>query len=257
MGFFDSWGDGASVISRKSHKSHKSSSHKHKRDKSRSRSQEQEHRSKRHSSSGLGGLFGEESNYAKHNASSGSFFNLANGSTRSFFSMGESRSFYLCTFIMSSYEDPAAAGGSRSPSYYKRSPRANFMTRAYKKLKRLLRDLVYWAKRHPVKVFMLVILPLITGGALTALLARFGLRLPAGIQRMIGLAAKTAGGGGSIGLMGEAVRMATGLGGNSSASHGYDADLHYEKRQTQYTDYSSGRGGGGGGFFSGIGKFFS
>lgn len=233
MGFFDSWGDGASVISRKSHKSHKSSSHKHKRDKSRSRSQEQEHRSKRHSSSGLGGLFGEESNYAKHNASSGSFFNLANGSTRSFFSMG------------------------RSPSYYKRSPRANFMTRAYKKLKRLLRDLVYWAKRHPVKVFMLVILPLITGGALTALLARFGLRLPAGIQRMIGLAAKTAGGGGSIGLMGEAVRMATGLGGNSSASHGYDADLHYEKRQTQYTDYSSGRGGGGGGFFSGIGKFFS
>lgn len=131
------------------------------------------------------------------------------------------------------------------------------MTRAYKKLKRLLRDLVYWAKRHPVKVFMLVILPLITGGALTALLARFGLRLPAGIQRMIGLAAKTAGGGGSIGLMGEAVRMATGLGGNSSASHGYDADLHYEKRQTQYTDYSSGRGGGGGGFFSGIGKFFS
>ncbi|KAI0401842.1 hypothetical protein F4802DRAFT_578603 [Xylaria palmicola] len=227
MGFFDSWGDGASVISRKSHKSHKSSSHKHhKRDKSRSRSASRERRSKRHSSSGL---FGDDSNYAKHNESRGSFFNLGNSSTRSFFSIG------------------------RSPSYYKRSPRANFMTRAYKKLKRLLRDLVYWAKRHPVKVFMLVIMPLITGGALTALLARFGLRLPAGIQRMLGLAAKTAGGGGGIGLMGEAVRMATGLGGNSSANH---TGLHYEKRRTEFTDFAGGSGGGGG-FFSGVGKFFS
>ncbi|GAP87403.1 hypothetical protein SAMD00023353_2700040 [Rosellinia necatrix] len=229
MGFFDGWGDGASVVSRKSHKSHKH----RKRDKSRSGSHSRDH-GKHRSSSGLEGLLGEESNYSNHNASRGSFFNLANNSTRSFFSTG------------------------RSPSYYKRSPRSNFMTRAYKKLKRLLRDLVYWAKRHPVKVFMLVIMPLITGGALTALLARFGLRLPAGIQRMLGLAAKTAGGGGSIGLMGEAVRMATGLGGNSSADLGYGEGLHYEKRRTEYTDYSGGKGGGGGGgFFSGIGKFFS
>ena len=131
------------------------------------------------------------------------------------------------------------------------------MTRAYKKLKRLLRDLMYWAKRHPVKVFMLVIMPLITGGALTALLARFGLRLPAGIQRMLGLAAKTAGGTGSIGLMGEAVRMATGLGNNSSSDHGYGGGLHYERRQTEYTDYSGGSSSGGGGFFSKVGKFFS
>ncbi|KAF2972975.1 hypothetical protein GQX73_g647 [Xylaria multiplex] len=231
MGFFDSWGDGASVVSRKSHKSHRSSSHKHKRDKSRSRSQSRERRSKRHSSSGgLGDLFGEE--YSKQNASRGSFFGLGNSSSRSLFSSG------------------------RSPSYYKRSPRANFMTRAYKKLKRLLRDLLYWAKRHPVKVFMLVIMPLITGGALTALLARFGLRLPATIQRMLGLAAKTAGGTGTVGLMGEAVRMATGLGNNSSADRGYDAGLHYEKRRTEYTDRSGGSGGGGG-FFNGIGKFFS
>jgi hypothetical protein len=135
------------------------------------------------------------------------------------------------------------------------------MTRAYKKVKRLLRDLIYWAKRHPMKVFMLVIMPLITGGALTALLARFGLRLPAGIQRMLGLAAKTAGGGGGIGLMGEAVRMATGLGGDSnstrsaSISRGYDGDLQFERRRTEYTDYSGGSSGGG--FFSGVGKFFS
>ncbi|RWA09737.1 hypothetical protein EKO27_g5368 [Xylaria grammica] len=228
MGFFDSWGDGASVVSRKSHKSHKSS-HRNKRDKSRSRSHSRERRSKRHSS-GLEDLLGED--YSKNNASRGSFFNLGNSSTRSFFSTG------------------------RSPSYYKRSPRANFMTRAYKKLRRLLRDLMYWAKRHPVKVFMLVIMPLITGGALTALLARFGLRLPATIQRMLGVAAKTAGGTGTVGLMGEAVRMATGLGNKSGTDRGYDGSLHYEKRRTEYSDYSDG-GSGGGGFLSGIGKFFS
>ena len=90
MGFFDSWGDNASVVSRKSHKTHKTSSHKHKRDKSRSRSQSRERHSKRHASGGgLGGLFGDDSNYAKHNASRGSFFNLGNSSTRSFFSAGE------------------------------------------------------------------------------------------------------------------------------------------------------------------------
>ncbi|KAI0391118.1 hypothetical protein F5Y17DRAFT_24210 [Xylariaceae sp. FL0594] len=237
MGFFDGWGDNASVVSRKSHRSHRSSKH-HKRDKSQSRSRSRDRHGKHHSTSGLGGLLGNDGHYSKHNASRGSFFNLGNSSTRSFFSIG------------------------RSPSYYKRSPRANFMARAYKKVKRLLRDLIYWAKRHPMKVFMLVIVPLITGGALTALLARFGLRLPAGIQRMLGLAAKTAGGGGTIGLMGEAVRMATGLGGDgnnssrsASISRGYDGGLQYERRRTEYTDYSGGSSGGG--FFSSVGKFFS
>jgi hypothetical protein len=42
---------------------------------------------------------------------------------------------------------------------------------------------------------MLVIMPLITGGALTGLLARFGIRLPVGIEKMFGAAA----GGTSIG----------------------------------------------------------
>ena len=37
-----------------------------------------------------------------------------------------------------------------------------------------------------MKVFMLVIMPLITGGALTGLLSRFGIRMPAGIERMFG-----------------------------------------------------------------------
>lgn len=238
MGFFDGWNDTSSVVSRKSHKSHKSSHKRHKREKlSRSRSRSKERRSsKRSPSPGLESLLGEDSNYAQNNASRGSFFGLGNGSTRSFFSTG------------------------RSPSYYKRSPRANYMNRAYKKLKRLLRDLVYWAKRHPVKVFMLVIMPLITGGALTALLARFGLRLPANIQRMLGMAAKTAGGtAGGIGLMGSAARMVSGgLGGNHSTDDllSYGEGLHYERRLTEYTDFGSSSGGGGG-FFKRIGNFFS
>lgn len=82
-----------------------------------------------------------------------------------------------------------------STSSYRRSPRPSFLNRAYKQLKRLLRDLVYYAKRHPIKVFTLVVLPLLTGGALTALLARFGLRLPPSLERMLGLGARAMGGG--------------------------------------------------------------
>lgn len=48
-------------------------------------------------------------------------------------------------------------------------------------------------KRHPMKVFVLVIMPLITGGALTGLLSKFGIRLPGGLDRMFG------GGGSSFG----------------------------------------------------------
>jgi len=43
---------------------------------------------------------------------------------------------------------------------------------------------------------MLVIMPLITGGALTGLLAKFGIRLPGGIEKMFGAAAGGSMGGG-------------------------------------------------------------
>ena len=36
-----------------------------------------------------------------------------------------------------------------------------------------------------MKLFMMVIMPLITGGALADILRRFGIRLPAGLQKMI------------------------------------------------------------------------
>ncbi|XXG94915.1 hypothetical protein Hte_001174 [Hypoxylon texense] len=228
MGLFDNW-DGESVVSSSTRRSRSHHGH-HKTSKSRDSSRS--HRSsKRHS--GISSFFGGESggsHYNKHNTSRGSFFNLGNGSTRSFFSLG------------------------RSNSYYRRQPRSSFVQRTLKKLKRLLRDLIYYAKRHPFKVFMLVVMPLITGGALTALLARFGLRLPPTIERMLGVAAK-AGSGDSVGLMGEAVRMAGGLGRGESLSVERARDGNYDvwERRREYHSES----GGGGGFFSGIRDFFS
>lgn len=65
-----------------------------------------------------------------------------------------------------------------SSSYYRRRPRDGYIRRVVSQLKRILRDLYGYARRHPVKVFMLVIMPLITGGALHNVLRNFGIRLP-------------------------------------------------------------------------------
>lgn len=54
------------------------------------------------------------------------------------------------------------------------------------KVKKWLRDLYYYMKKHPMKVFFLVIMPLITGGALTKILSKVGIRLPPQIERMMG-----------------------------------------------------------------------
>ncbi|KAK8055234.1 hypothetical protein PG993_000461 [Apiospora rasikravindrae] len=242
MGFFDGW-DGGSVVSHKTtHRTRKSASNKSsssKSKKSRSHSRERH----RHSTSTFDGLLGGGSPRTR---AAREVPSLAWGTA-------------------AQRASSAALGVSRSSSYYKRQPRNNFVQRMYKKLKRLLRDLVYYAKRHPMKVFMLVIMPLITGGALTALLARFGLKLPPGIERMLGIAAKTASGD-SFGLMGEAVRMAGGMGGGSSSSsrnvhvdRGYEGDMRWER--TTYQDDGWGQGWGGdswgGGLVSGFSKMFA
>ncbi|KAI0596485.1 hypothetical protein F4775DRAFT_313884 [Biscogniauxia sp. FL1348] len=234
MGFWDGL-DSASVISRKSSHSrgHRSSSSLHKSKKSRSRSPTRHSKHHHRTSSGLDSIWEAESRASSPRDSAASFFNLGNGSSRSFFSTGR----------------------SNSSSFYRRSPRSSFLQRTYKKLKRLLRDLVYYAKRHPLKVFMLVVMPLITGGALTALLARFGLRLPPGVERMLGLAARTASGDG-IGLVGEAMRMV------STASGGPGAGIRVESgrgdgvRWERRTEYSNG-GDWASDLWDGLGKFFS
>lgn len=121
------------------------------------------------------------------------------------------------------------------PSYYKRSPRQGFMHRAYKHLKRIIRDLIHYAKRHPWKVIFLVLMPLVTGGALTALLARFGLRMPPSLERLLGVASRAASGDG-IGLVGDVARMAGrdfGSGGGHGSfrvERGRDGGMQWERK---------------------------
>ncbi|OHW96252.1 hypothetical protein CSPAE12_05136 [Colletotrichum incanum] len=239
MGFFDF--DTGSVISARSSHSRRHSSKKHHSSKHRSRSRSSSRSRKRHSSGGApsiaASIFGGGDNH-KHNSSRSSFFGIPNASRSSFFGFGG------------------------RPSYYKRSPRNGFVQKTLKQVKRLWRDLVYYAKKHPYKVVALVIMPLITGGFLTALLARFGLRLPPGIERMIGIGAKAASGD-SIGLVGEAVRMAGGggLGGGRASSvhveRGYDGDYSWERRSLEREGGGFGVGGGWtDGLMKGVAKMF-
>ena len=73
-----------------------------------------------------------------------------------------------------------------------------------------------------MKVFMLAIMPLITGGALTGLLAKLGIRLPKIVDRLLALAAKYSAGD-SLGAVGEVARLARdgiGLGGGGGGGGG-------------------------------------
>ncbi|KAK4659244.1 hypothetical protein QC762_108475 [Podospora pseudocomata] len=186
--------------------------------------------------------------FSQSNASR-ALFNLAGGNA--------SRSSFFAGF-----------GGrpSTPSSYYKRSPRPNLVTKLHKKIRRLLRDLLNHAKRHPLKVFMLVIMPLLTGGFLTALLAKVGIRLPKAIERLIGVAGKAASGD-SVGLVGEAVKLAGAAGGAAGAvkmarstversTRGYDGSS-WEKTTESFTRELGGGGGWGDGMVKGVTKFFS
>lgn len=71
----------------------------------------------------------------------------------------------------------------------------------------MLRELWYYAKRHPIKIFIFVIMPLISGGVLAGFARQFGIRLPAA------LAGKSAmGGGGYYGSSGYG-GLSSGMGG--------------------------------------------
>ncbi|KAF3074588.1 hypothetical protein CFAM422_002912 [Trichoderma lentiforme] len=264
----DQYGDAVSQSGRSSRHHARSSRHGHKkrrshshspsrsRSRDRSRDRERDRDRDRSRSRNRGGIFGGESGHRRHSGSKGSFFGLGGGNN--------SRSSLF---------------GSSRPSYYKRSPREGFVQRCIKQLKRLLRDLQHYAKRHPWKVFFLVILPLVTGGALTALLARFGLRIPPSLERMLGVA-KRAATGDPFSAVGDAVRMAGEYGnGNpnaiaSAAGHSYanaagqsyargsrvergrSGDLQWERKASYYDDRGQ-EGGMMDGFRKGVSKFFS
>jgi hypothetical protein len=83
----------------------------------------------------------------------------------------------------SRYRRPSSHAGSSwsrpsSSSHYKRRPRDGYIERLIYKLKHFLRELWYYLRRNPTKVFFLVIMPLISGGALAAFARQFGVRLP-------------------------------------------------------------------------------
>ncbi|KAK5990387.1 hypothetical protein PT974_08655 [Cladobotryum mycophilum] len=189
-GFLDTLGDAMSTTGggsgRSSHRRHSSRSRPKKRHSpSPSRSRSRSSSRRRGSKSIAGSFFGDS--YSKRNSSRSTFFGLGSNFSRS-----------------------SLFGGSR-PSYYKRSPRQGFVHRATKQLKRLIRDLAHYAKRHPWKVFFLVIVPLL--GGLGALLARFGVRVPAAVEKMLGMASRAASGD-AFGAVNDAVRMAGDLGGS-------------------------------------------
>lgn len=60
------------------------------------------------------------------------------------------------------------------------------MQRLVRSIKKLFRDIYRWARHHPMKVFLLVILPLLTSGVLPKLLGMIGIRLPHGMMSALG-----------------------------------------------------------------------
>ncbi|KIX96129.1 uncharacterized protein Z520_08384 [Fonsecaea multimorphosa CBS 102226] len=86
----------------------------------------------------------------------------------------------------SSFFSGFGVGGGSSSRGYGHSSRARPRSGFVNRIRRFLREIYHWMRRHPIRTFVLVILPLITGGALSKLLGTVGIRLPAGLQRMMG-----------------------------------------------------------------------
>lgn len=97
-------------------------------------------------------------------------------------------------------------GGRSSPSVFssfssssrRARPREGFVQRLIRSIKKLFRDIYRYARQHPMKVFMLVVLPLLTSGVLPKLLGLIGIRLPHGALAALGGSAPGARGGGGM-----------------------------------------------------------
>ncbi|KAL5333755.1 hypothetical protein BJX70DRAFT_46452 [Aspergillus crustosus] len=75
--------------------------------------------------------------------------------------------------------------GRSSPSVFSSTsssrrarPRSGFIQRIIRYIRRLFRDISSYARKHPMKVLMLVVVPLITSGVLVKLFAMIGIHLP-------------------------------------------------------------------------------
>lgn len=127
------------------------------------------------------------------NRSSSSFFGGGGGGNNH---RSSSASFFGGNFGGGSGSRSIFGGGGSGSSYYKRSPRQGYVSYLFHKLQRMLRELWYYAKRHPMKAFFAVVVPLLSaGGAIGGLMKQFGVRLP-----MEGMSSR--GGGGYYGSSG-------------------------------------------------------
>ncbi|OJD13804.1 hypothetical protein AJ78_05786 [Emergomyces pasteurianus Ep9510] len=106
--------------------------------------------------------------------------------------------------------------GSAASSSRRAKPRSGFIARTVLKIRRLFRHIMRYARSHPLKVFFMVVMPLITGGVLQKLLGVVGIRLPPSLGGKHGAGFKgghgggglsgiLAGGGGGGGGLGESV----------------------------------------------------
>lgn len=204
MGWFDGASEVGSNHGHHSHHSHRPS---------------YEKRSK--SASSIFGFGDDKHTSRAHNSSRSSFLNFAAGTAGN----GKSHGSHLSAQIL--IEN---IGRSSSSSYYKRSPRKGYVNKMMSQARRLFRDLLYYLKKNPIKVFMLVIMPLITGGLLTGLLAKFGIRLPVGVERMISK-----------------------LGGNAGPGVGRNGHGDYQYERKSYDGPLGGMGGGLGNIAAGVG----
>jgi hypothetical protein len=130
-------------------------------------------RSNTRSTSGRSGYYAKPSN----SRSSSSYFGGAGGNHSS------SRGFFSST-------------GSGGSSHYKRRPRDGYISYLVHRLQRLIRELWQYFRRHPVKAFFAVIVPLISaGGAVGGLMKGLGFRIPPGISSVFGGNTRRGGGG--------------------------------------------------------------
>lgn len=93
--------------------------------------------------------------------------------------------------------------GSGGSSHYKRRPRDGYISYLVHRLQRLIRELWQYFRRHPVKAFFAVIVPLISaGGAIGGLMKGMGFRIPPGLSGVFGTGSTNRGGGGYYGSRG-------------------------------------------------------
>lgn len=192
---------GSSSSSRRHHKHH------------RSHSKDRHHRS-HHGDSGSKyvGQTGSSHSSSRRRSSSPSIFSLGGSANRS----SASSIFSGLSGVAGGYggydghrgHSGGHSGFFSSSSSRRAKPRAGFISRMLRKIKRLFREIMHYAKRHPMKVFMLVIVPLVTGGALQKLLGVVGIRLPRSMQ----MGSSSSHGSGSGGLEQLSGGSAEGLG---------------------------------------------